>query len=380
VWYNAFSYARHEQTDFQKANCLSTYTLAFGPFETAWRSPQRLVFTLQGETVADVHYRASYNERGCAERLPRLGPEQALHLVTRICGSCSHAHAMAYCQAIEELSGQMVPERAVYIRIIAAELERQASHLETLTTIFQALDQQEYAATLWELAQSSRQGMLLLSGRRIIPDICLPGGLRSNLEDEPRNELLLLLARMNRRLSPLLERMTGDAALTGRTVDIGVIGSTAANQFGLRGPMARASGLNTDMRLSSPYAAYTNLVLSEIVEEGGDVYARILVLLLEAYESVKLVEQALHDLPGGKWEGSYPQELLTGQAHAFVEAPRGMLHYTLESDGRRITRVTIDPPRQLDRLLARALFIGASLDNLMLITLSTDVCLTCAEC
>jgi Ni,Fe-hydrogenase III large subunit len=356
-----------------------SYTLASGPFENSWRAPQRLVFTITGETVTDVHYRFGYNERGCAERIPRLPLEQALHLVSRICGVCSHAHTLAFCQAIEELSQQRIPERAEYLRAALAELERLASHLETLSALFNALGQASYTHTLHELARNARDALATFSGKRITPDLCIPGGMRRDLDSTQQSELLLMLARMNRRLAPLLERITGDASLSARTVDVGVIASPAAHQFGLLGPMARASGLHTDVRLAQPYAAYGKLTLSEITEEGGDVYARLLVLLLESYESVKLVEQVLNNLPSGKWEGSIPKELPTGQASAFVEGPRGMLRYTIDSAGQRLNRVIIDTPRQLDRLLVRALFMGATLDNIMLIALSADTCLACAE-
>ena len=80
-----------------------TYSLALGPFHPAWRGPQRFDFKLNGERIADIEYQDGFNERGCAERLPRLDLPQALHLVTRICGTCSFAHSLAFCQALEQL-------------------------------------------------------------------------------------------------------------------------------------------------------------------------------------------------------------------------------------------------------------------------------------
>ncbi|HEX9370772.1 MAG TPA: NADH-quinone oxidoreductase subunit D, partial [Roseiflexaceae bacterium] len=72
-----------------------SYSLALGPFHPAWRGPQRFVLRLSGERIADIEYYDGFNERGCAERLPRLDLPQALHLVTRICGACSFAHSLA---------------------------------------------------------------------------------------------------------------------------------------------------------------------------------------------------------------------------------------------------------------------------------------------
>jgi Ni,Fe-hydrogenase III large subunit len=306
--------------------------------------------------------------------------EQALHLVSRVCGSDSHAHSMAFCQAIELLAGIHVPERAAYLRCIVAEIERVASHLDTLTRLFDVLGQREHGAVIRELSYLSREAMKLVSGARVIPDMCVPGGLRRDVSDEQCSELAVFCSRFASRLSHQLERLTGDRALSARTVDVGVLAQHAAEQFGMRGPVARASGIKTDTRLDDPYAAYPYLLVSQLVEEAGDVYARLMVLLLEVFESVQLMEHALKSLPGGPCEGRLPAELPDGRATAVVESPRGRLHYTVEGDGRRLTSATIDAPRQLDRLLARALLSGAMLDNVALIVLSLSHCPACAEC
>ena len=89
-----------------------TYSLALGPFHPALRGPQRFELKLHGEQIADIEYHDGFNERGCAERLPRLDLPQALHLVSRICGTCSLAHTLAFCQALEALCAIEVPGRA----------------------------------------------------------------------------------------------------------------------------------------------------------------------------------------------------------------------------------------------------------------------------
>src|SRR5918912_212095 len=116
-----------------------TYSLALGPFHPAWRGPQRFDIKVNGEHVADVEFQDGFNERGCAKRLPRLDLPQALHLVTRICGTCSFAHSLAFCQALEQLCGLKVSERAAALRCVAAELERIASHVRAAATLLQAL-------------------------------------------------------------------------------------------------------------------------------------------------------------------------------------------------------------------------------------------------
>jgi Ni,Fe-hydrogenase III large subunit len=356
-----------------------TYSLALGPFHPAWRGPQRFDIKLNGERIADIEYQDGFNERGCAERLPRLDLPQALQLVTRICGACSFAHSLAFCQAIEQLCQIAVPERAELLRCVAAELERLGSHLHAAGILLRALGMEPRAAMLEALREQALAGMQLLSGARVIPDLCLPGGLRRDLSARGREELMVMLPKLNRALYRFVDGAIDDRALLARTIEVGALPRAAAEQFGVRGPLARASGIAHDTRVDHSYAGYMRLDIRPITQDGGDVYARLMLLLLEAYESIKLSEQALERLPDGAGLGEIPSALKAGQGTSAVEGPRGMIRYVLESDGRRLTSVRIDAPRQLDRLLARTLLSGALLDNVVAIVASTDHCTACAE-
>lgn len=356
-----------------------TYSLALGPFHPAWRGPQRFDLRLDGERIADIEYHDGFNERGCAERLPRLDLPQALHLVSRICGTCSFAHTLAFCQALEALGALEVPDRAQALRCVAAELERIASHTRAAAAILAALGMDRYAADLDSPRELALQALAALSGARVIPDFCLPGGVRRDITQSDRTALMLALPKLNRGLYRFADRLIDHRALLARTVEVGVLPRVAAEQFGVRGPLARASGIGRDARLDHPYACYERLEFKPITQEGGDVYARLILLLLEAYESAKLIAQVLDDLPGGEWRGELPTALPAGQASAAAEGPRGTIRYALESDGRRLTQVRIDTPRQLDRLLARTLLASALIDNAVAIIASADVCTACAE-
>ncbi len=355
------------------------YSLALGPFHPFWRGPQRFVLNIDGEHVTDVQYSDGYNERGCAERLTRLDLPQALHLVTRICGVCSFAHSLAFCQALEQLCGIAVPERAAYFRIVTAEFERIVSHLQTAAAILEALGMEQRASALVQIREVALHMQKLFSGGRVIPDMCLPGGIKRDVTSQRVEELLVVLLKLNRVLYQETDELVEHRALLGRTVGVGTLPRAAAEQFGVRGPLGRAAGVARDARIDHPYAAYGQLDVRITMQEGGDVYARLMLLLLESLESIRLAEQALQELPEGAWQGAFPDELRTGQGSGVVEAPRGLLRYTLESDGRKLTQVRIDTPRQIDRLLARTLLSGALIDNIMPIVVSCDICTACAE-
>ncbi len=356
-----------------------TYSLALGPFHPAWRGPQRFNLKLSGERIVDLEYIDGFNERGSAERLPRLDLPQALFLVTRICGTCSFAHALAFCQALEQLSDRPVAPRAQLLRCVVAELERIGSHARAAAAILQALGLDTYAADMGAARELALGALQDLSGSRVIPDLCLPGGMRRDLGPRERELLLLALPKLNRSLYRAADRLIDHRALLARTVEVGVLSRAAAEQFGVRGPLARASGIARDTRADSPYAGYAQLEFKPITQDGGDVYARLVLLLLEAYESAKLIEQALAELPAGEWRGSLPERLPAGQGAGAAEGPHGLIRYQLESDGRRLTEARIDAPRQLDRLLARTLLGNALIDNAAAIIASVDLCTACAE-
>ena len=356
-----------------------TYTLALGPFHPAWDGPQRFVLRVSGEQIADVEYQSGFNERGCAERITRIDLPEALQLVTRICSADSLAHALAFCQALEQLCELGVPERAAMLRTAAAEAERAVSHLRAAAGVLRALGMDGTAAALEALRAQGQELLAALAGAPAGPDYVLPGGVRHDLPDRQRDELLTQLPKLNRGLYRVVDRLIDNRALLARTIEIGTLPRSAAEQFGVRGPLARASGINRDTRADYPYAAYAQLALRPVVQEGGDVYARLVVLLLEAYESVKLLEQALRELPGGACIGAIPTALGRGQGVSAAESARGMIRYTLESDGYRLTNARIDTPRQLDRLLARTLLAGALPDNVIAIVASVDPCVACAE-
>ncbi len=351
-----------------------SYILAFDTFAAAWRGQQRLIVTVAGETITEVNYRADYDEERYTGRLVRLPLERALPLMDAACPTSACAHRLAFCQAVEALAELPVPERAAYVRCALAEVERMASHLAVLVELFDALGVEHYLQPLHHLQQAAAQIQQHQQDDTPLPQV-VPGGLSHDLEAAQQHRLLEAVSSISRRLFALTEQVIDRRVLLARTVDTGTLARSAAMQFGVRGPLARASGIRADLRWDEPYAAYHRLPVRSIVQESGDVYSRIVVFLLEALESLKLVEEALTSAPDGACTGSLAAALPAGEASAAVESPRGLLRYTLVSNGERLTHVMLNMPHQLDRLLARTLFVSALVDNVVLIARSTDTCL-----
>lgn len=357
-----------------------SYTLAIGPDAPFWPGSQRLILTIEGEVVTDVHYRPDEEPPAFLARLPRLDLEQTVYEVLHGFGSSSQAHGLALCLALETLTDTLVPNRAHYLRCAIAEIERLWSHLRAVRSLFEVLGLRRQTAVLQELVGQAREALHIFGGDPEVPDLLVPGGLRKDITFEQYEWLVRLLETINQLLFELIDHAIDDTRLLARTVNVGTLSREVTAQFLLRGPLARAAGLDADVRLDEPYAAYGDLTVRRIIQEGGDVHARLVMLLLEAFEALKLAEQALQAMPGGdNLLGDFPAELPAGTASAAVESPQGLLRYTIVSDGYRLTDLTIDAPVHIDRLLARTLFVGALVDNVPLIVLSTDPCIRHAE-
>lgn len=348
------------------------YQLTLHPVAGAWHS-ERLTLTIQGERIVDVEYRPSVGDGAYARRLVQGGITGALQAARQGCPHCHVAHTLAFSLAIEQLAGGTAPLRAQAVRVVLAELERAASHINTLAALATALGLTD-AARLSRL--TTRLGLiaLKLSGNDEAA-LIRPGGLLADPSESALAETAQAINDLLPRMIAVAEQSIPRRSLLARTVDIGVLQPTAARQFGLAGPLARASGIATDVRIQEPYAAYNILAPALVTEEGGDVHSRAVVLLLEAIESLRLVVRWLQNLPIGNVYEEVP--LVAGEATVTVEAPRGSLRYTVRSDGQRLTGVEIGIAPQLDRLLARSLLQQAAVDDVMLIAISTDPCTAC---
>jgi Ni,Fe-hydrogenase III large subunit len=345
------------------------YVLAFDP-PLSGRTGTRLLTTVEADRVVGVEYRTATTELLASERVRRAPVEQALAMLTEAVPAARYAYSLAYCQAIEALLQLPVTPRAVYLRSALCELERVASHLMQVRAMLALLGLSSFDARLNALDERLQPLRHELLGEERPLALLLPGGLAHDLDSTRRDAALPLLADLLRRLVVFANAVIEQRALPARTVDVGTITRSAAEQFMLRGPLARAAGLGVDLRLDEPYAAYGQLPVALVTQEGGDVYARLVLLLLEAVESTKIVEYVLHNVPEGSALGAVPQVLLIGEAASAVEAPQGPLRCRLESDGTRLSVLAFDMYEPLDRLLARSLLDGASVDDVALIVRS----------
>ncbi len=353
------------------------YTVALGLDDPDLRISQQVVLSVDGERVVDCDYREDDERGSLVARLEGLAPEVALERLSEFCDDCAHAHRLAFCQATEELAGVTVPARALALRSLVGEFERIVSHLAAIERLLAALNLPHQKLQFERLRADVQAAVDQIGPGSIMQHFCVLGGVAHSLNDETRSTLAARQSELAARLYDMIDTLIDQRALLAATAEVGTLSQEAAQAFMVRGPLARASNLQVDVRKDSPYAFYDQLDMRVVSQEGGDVYARLMVLALESYESFKLIEQILANLPEGDWKVAFPDTLPSGTAQAHVEAPRGELVYSVSSNGRHITAVQVDAPRQIDRLLARTFLIGALIDDIPLIMVSLDVCPSC---
>ena len=356
------------------------YRIPIGPFHPALEEPYKLRVSCKGETIDAVAIEIGFSFRAIELLAQRRNYVQGLILVEHVCGLCSNVHALTYAMAAEALAGIQVPDRARYIRVIVAELERLHSHLLWSGVAAEDMGFQTMFMEVFALRERVMDVLELISGNRVHYAMNCIGGVTRDLEDV---EATVAAVRETRRRleEDVVPVFTKNLTARARTVGVGVLTSEEAVRRGVVGPTARASGVDADVRRDMPYAAYDELGVQVVTASEGDVRARLVVRALEMVESVRLIEKALGRLPGGPIRAADGFPIVPpGETTARAEAPRGELFYYLQSDGSDTPRrVKIRTPSFVNIPAIESMSVGQHLADLPLIQASVDPCCSCTD-
>ena len=272
--------------------------IPFGPQHPVLPEPIHFDLVTEDEKIVDAIPSISYVHRGLERLVEKRDFVDMVHVADRICGLCSFMHSLGYCQAIEEIMKLDVPERALYLRTVWAELSRVHSHIFWLGVAADAFGYE----SLFMQSLRLREGVLDIfeetTGGRVILGVCKVGGVRKDIAAETLKGILTRLTTLKKDLDELCTVFMNDYSIKHRLVGVGYISKDDAYTLGCVGPMARASGLDMDMRTLG-YAAYKHLDVEPMVESGGDCYARCLVRIRETFHSIDLIRQAAGNIPEG---------------------------------------------------------------------------------
>lgn len=355
--------------------------VSMGPQHPSTHGVFRMDVVLDGERVTKLKPVFGYlhrNHEKIAEGTTYLA---SIPYTDRLDYFCSLTNNWAYCLAVEKLAGLQVPERAEYIRVITAELTRLQNHaclagflLQDMgasgTPLMYAFREREQILDLFES----------LTGARMMCNYMRFGGCRCDLPEGWLQQAAGVVAGFPRFLDEFEALLTANEILMSRTQGVGVLSRDLAIDASITGPMLRASGVNYDLRKVDKYGIYDRFTFRVPLGGHGDVYDRYMVRVLEMRESLKILEKAIQDIPGGpiidpkaKLRGFRPK---AGEAYGRIEAPKGELGFYLISDGSpNPYRYRVRPPSLINLTILEDMCLGQHVADVVVILGSVDIVL-----
>ncbi|RLG82000.1 MAG: hydrogenase large subunit, partial [Thermoprotei archaeon] len=351
-----------------------------GPYHPALHEPEYFELYVEGERVVDVKYRGFHVHRGI-EKLgeTRMTYQQVTFLAERICGICGFTHSTAYCQAVEKAAGIDVPERALFIRSVVLEIERLHSHLLWIGVACHLLGYDPGFMHMWRIRERVMVLAELLTGSRKTYGINLIGGVRRDIDQGKAKRVIEELARLEKDFRSFVEVVQTVPQVVKRLSGTGILPREDARRLSVVGPVARASGLDRDVRRDLPYAAYRYASFRVPVYSEGDNLARFMVRVEEVLESMEIIRQLLDGLPQGAImaEGiEVPKDKL---GVSLTEAPRGEnVHMVITGHGKPY-RWKVRAPTYQNIPALRVMLRDQPLADAPITIASIDPCFSCTD-
>jgi ech hydrogenase subunit E len=352
--------------------------IPFGPQHPVLPEPIHFDLVTEDEKVIDAIPSISYVHRGLERLIENRDYLDFVHVADRICGLCSFMHSLGYCQAVEEIMGIEVPERALYLRTIWAELSRIHSHVFWLGVAADAFGFESLFMQALRLREPVLDIFEETTGARVILGVCKVGGVRRDIDGDSLEGIVNRLTALKVALKELGNVFINDYSVRHRLSEVGFISREDAYTLGCVGPMARASGLAMDMR-EIGYAAYRNLEFEPVVETAGDCYARCLVRIREIFQSIGLIRQAVGKIPEGPIDVKVTGAP-DGEYYSRVEQPRGeVIHYVKGNGSRFLQRFRVRVPTFSNIPAMIKVLKGSEVADVPNIILTLDPCISCTE-
>ena len=352
--------------------------IPFGPQHPVLPEPIHFDLVTEDEKVIDAIPSISYVHRGLERLIEHRDFIDFSHVADRICGLCSFMHGLGYCQAVEEIMGIEVPERALYLRSVWAELSRIHSHIFWLGVAADAFGFESLFMQALRLREPVLNIFEETTGGRVILGVCKVGGVRRNIEADSLKEIVRRLSSLKGPLDELSNVFINDYSVRHRLSGIGFLSREDAYGLGCVGPMARASGLAMDMRAIG-YAAYKYLDVEPVVETAGDCYARCLVRIREIFQAIDLIRQAAGKIPEGPIDVKVTGAP-DGEYYSRVEQPRGeVIHYVKGNGSKFLQRFRVRVPTFSNIPAMIKVMKGSEIADVPNIILTLDPCISCTE-
>ncbi|MBN2258478.1 MAG: nickel-dependent hydrogenase large subunit [Anaerolineaceae bacterium] len=356
------------------------FIVPIGPQHPALKEPGHFEFAVDGETVISASARLGYVHRGIEKGCEARNYIQALYLLERVCGICSHIHATAFSLGVERLAGVTVSPRAMAIRELVAELERLHSHMLWLGVAAHEAGFDSLFMYSWRDRETIMDILENFSGNRVNYSVNVIGGVKVDVSPKLRDEMLKGMDQFEKRIIHYRMVVVTDETLSARTRNVGGMTHDEAEKLGAIGPTARASGVDRDLRRDAPYLAYREFPTRLIMSKQGDLHARFTVRIDEMLDSIRVIRKILKKLPDGELQTRVPRRIAPGETVSRVEAPRGELIYFIKSNGTDMPeRVKTRPPTLCNWGSVLTTVIGHKLADVPMILSGIDPCFSCND-
>lgn len=319
------------------------YEIPVGPIHAGIIEPGHFRFNVRGERIITLEGKLFFKHKGVEKLVEGKTPQEALPFIERISGDMVVGHTLAFAEAAERVCGTAVPERVRVLRVVWSELERAAAHIFDIGNMGgNGTGFTFMAAQGFRMVEEMRRLFDSLTGHRYLRGAVTLAGAH-DIDEAGRESILRTLASIEKDMKDVLAVAYGSDGLMERFETTGVLSKNAARAYGARGPAARASGVDMDLRRDHPYAGYADFPPSVIVKHGGDVRARFTVRAQELAESLRLIRSCLEKLPEGSAQAVFAPK--AGEALGWSESWRGAIvdFVRLDKDG-RIERCAVSDP------------------------------------
>jgi len=281
---------------------------------------------------------------------------------------------------VEKILGTQVPPRAKYLRVIILELNRLHSHLLLLGHAGLEIGYETLFQYMWRDREPIMDLTELITGNRVISSSMTVGGVRQDINEPAITKMKAELVVLRKRMEFYQNLYHNEPSMKMRTQNVGKLSKEDALKLCVVGPVARASGVEIDVRKDDPYEAYGEIPFKVITRTEGDTYARLMIRLDEITESINIIEYALEHLPTGPFRVRASRVVPAGEAVNRVEAPRGELFDYVKSNGTAFPeRVKVRTPTfaNLPSFLVTA--IGGNIADVPANFVSLDPCFSCTD-
>ncbi len=330
---------------FRQVEGEGVYEIPVGPVHAGVIEPGHFRFSVEGETIIDMKSRLYFTHKGTERLFEGRRAEEGVELAERISGDTSVGHSLAFCQAVESLAGIEIPVRARYWRVILLELERLYNHVADFGAIANDTGFALAHAHAFRIRERLLRLNKRLTGHRLLRGVLTPGGVRIERTRSDVADLQGELESVRRDFEEVVKICWNNSMLRERLRGTGRLTERTARDHGVLGYIARASGIDRDVRRDHPFAAYDLLNLSVPVHSSGDVEARALVRVEEFRVSIQLIRQAAKDMPEGAVTENVGSLPAWQPAFSLVEGWRGaIVHWIMADNAGALYRVKVQDP------------------------------------